>query len=60
MQVLFMHFIAREAHMNLVNSFAVLLQELAVVMTAPSFENFVVLATGWVFAPRRTGTCQRL
>ena len=51
-----MHFIAREAHMNLVNSFAVLLQELAVVMTAPSFENFVVLATGWVFAPRRTVT----
>ncbi len=42
--------------MNLVNSFAVLLQELAVVMTAPSFENFVVLATGWVFAPRRTVT----
>ena len=42
--------------MNLVNSFAVLLQELAVVMTAPSFENFVVLATGWAFAPRRTVT----
>ncbi len=42
--------------MNLVSSFAVLLQELAVVMTEPTFQNFVVLATGWVFAPRRTVT----
>ena len=42
--------------MNLVNSFTVLLQELAVVMSVPSFENFVVLAAGWVFAPRRTVT----
>jgi hypothetical protein len=42
--------------MFLVSSFAVVLQELAVVMTAPSFQNFVTLLTGWVFARRRTIT----
>jgi hypothetical protein len=42
--------------MNLVSSFAVSLQDLAVVMTIPSFQNFVTLVTGWVFAPRRTVT----
>lgn len=42
--------------MNLVSSFSVLLQELAIVMTGPSFQNFVVLATGWVFSSRRTVT----
>lgn len=42
--------------MNLVSSFSVLLQELAVVMTDPSFQNFAVLVTGWVFSPRRTVT----
>jgi hypothetical protein len=42
--------------MNLVSSFAVSLQDLAVVMTLPSFQNFVTLVTGWVFAPRRTVT----
>lgn len=42
--------------MCLVSSFVVWLQELAVVMTAPSFENFVTIATGWTFARRRTVT----
>lgn len=42
--------------MFLVSSFAILLQDLAVVMTAPSFDNFTVVATGWVFAARRTVT----
>src|SRR5665213_3678120 len=56
MQVLFKPCFDPEAPMNLVSSFSVLLQELAIVMTAPSFQNFVVLATGWVFAPRRTVT----
>jgi hypothetical protein len=56
MQVYFMYRIAQEAHMNLVSSFAVWLQGLAVVMTDPSFQNFMTLATGWVFAPRRTVT----
>jgi len=40
----------------LTSSFAILLQELAVAMTAPSFANFMSLATGWVFARRRTVT----
>ena len=42
--------------MTLVSSFSVLLQELAVVMTAPSFQNFLTIATGWTFANRRTVT----
>jgi len=42
--------------MFLVNSFETLLQPLAVVMTQPSFTNFVTLVTGWVFARRRTVT----
>lgn len=42
--------------MFLVSSFSILLQELAIVMTAPSFHNFTVVATGWVFAHRRTVT----
>jgi hypothetical protein len=37
-------------------SFVIVLQELAIVMTAPSFENFVTVLTGWVFARRRTIT----
>src|SRR3972149_11830896 len=45
-----------EAPMNLLTSFAFLLQELAVVMTQPSFQNFVTIATGWIFARRRTVT----
>jgi SRSO17 transposase len=42
--------------MNLLTSFEFLLQELAVVMTQPSFQNFVTIVTGWVFARRRTVT----
>ncbi len=42
--------------MNLVTSFAFVLQELAITMTSPSFDNFVTIATGWVFAPKRTVT----
>jgi hypothetical protein len=42
--------------MSLVTSFCVLLQPLALVMTAPSFENLVTVLAGWAFAPRRTIT----
>ena len=42
--------------MSLVTSFVALLQPLALVMTAPSFDNALTLLTGWVFAPRRTVT----
>jgi len=31
-----------------------LIQPLAAVMTAPSFNNLTPLVTGWVFTPRRT------
>lgn len=42
--------------MYLASSFAFLLQELAWTMTMPSFRNFTLLVTGWVFASRRTVT----
>jgi hypothetical protein len=42
--------------MNLVTSFVVFLQPLAVVMSTPSFENLVTILSGWVFAPKRTIT----
>ena len=42
--------------MSLVPSFIELLQSLAVLMTAPTFETFQMILTGWVFAPRRTIT----
>jgi DDE superfamily endonuclease len=42
--------------MDLVTSFAIVLQELAFVMSQPAFRNFVTLTTGWVFARRRTVT----
>jgi hypothetical protein len=42
--------------MFLHSSFTVGLQDLAVTMTTPSFNNFVTILTGWVFAPRRTVT----
>jgi hypothetical protein len=49
--------LCKEAHaMNFVPSFGVLLQELSVVMTTPSFESFLLIASGWVFARRRTVT----
>jgi SRSO17 transposase len=42
--------------LNLVTSFVALVQELGIVMTAPSFHNFVLILGGWVFARRRTIT----
>ena len=42
--------------MNLVSSFEVLLQQLAFVMTIPTFTSFVTLLTGWVFSSRRNIT----
>lgn len=42
--------------MELVTSFQVVLQSLAPVMTAPSFQTWLTLVTGWVFARRRTVT----
>jgi hypothetical protein len=42
--------------MTLLNSFVLVLQPLAAVMTCPSFENFQVLVAGWIFASRRTVT----
>lgn len=42
--------------MYLHSSFVVGLQDLAITMTTPSFNNFVTILTGWVFAPRRTVT----
>ena len=48
--------------MCLVTSFLVMLQPLAVAMTAPTFSNWTTLLAGWAFAPRRTVTveCLRL
>jgi hypothetical protein len=45
-----------EASMYLVSSFAFTLQALAGVMTDRSFDNFVTVLSGWVFARRRTIT----
>ena len=42
--------------MTLVSSFVELVQQLSPVMTAPTFQTFVVVLTGWVFARRRTVT----
>jgi SRSO17 transposase len=42
--------------MKLVTSFVALVQELGIVMTAPSFQNFLLVLGGWVFARRRTIT----
>jgi DDE superfamily endonuclease len=42
--------------MELVTSFAVVLQSLAPVMTAPSFQTWTTMVTGWVFARRRAVT----
>lgn len=42
--------------MTLVSSFLELVQQLACVMTAPSFHTLVTILTGWVFARRRTVT----
>jgi SRSO17 transposase len=42
--------------LNLVTSFIALVQELGVVMTTPTFQNFVSVLGGWVFARRHTIT----
>jgi hypothetical protein len=42
--------------MNLNDSFLFLLQFLVPMMTAPSFSNFCVVVTGWIFAGRHTIT----
>ena len=42
--------------MDVVSSFAVMLQEFAVVMTANTLANFSILVSGWMFAPRRNIT----
>jgi hypothetical protein len=46
----------KEAPMSLVNSFVLVLQHLSGVMTSPTWNNFQLLMTGWVFARRRTVT----
>jgi len=42
--------------MHVVTSFEAVLQSLAPVMTAPSFQTWLTLVAGWVFARRRTVT----
>jgi hypothetical protein len=42
--------------MEFVPGFTMLLQGLAPTMTTPTFESFVTILTGWVFARRRTVT----
>lgn len=42
--------------MTLVSSFVDLVQQLSPVMTAPTFDSFVTVLTGWVFARRRIVT----
>lgn len=42
--------------MTLVSSFTDLVQQVSFVMTQPTFNSFLTLLTGWVFAGRRTVT----
>jgi len=42
--------------MEIVTSFQALLQPLSVVMTAPSFNTWLIILSGWVLARRRTVT----
>lgn len=42
--------------MNLVTSFVEFLQQVAFVFTAPTFDSFVTILTGWIFARRRVVT----
>jgi len=42
--------------MNLVTSFVEFLQQVAFVFTVPTFNSFVTILTGWVFARRRVVT----
>lgn len=45
-----------EAPLELVTSFELVLQSLAPVMTAPTYQTWLTLVTGWIFARRRTVT----
>ncbi len=42
--------------MTLVSTFVELVRQLSLVMTTPTFNTFLVVLTGWVFARRRTVT----
>jgi SRSO17 transposase len=48
--------LSKEAPVSVVPSFLDLLQPLSGVMTAPTFDTFLTVVTGWVFARRRTVT----
>ena len=48
--------LSKEAPVSLVPSFLDLLQPLSCVMTTPTFDSFLTVITGWVFARRRTVT----
>jgi hypothetical protein len=48
--------LSKEAPVSLVPSFLDLLQPLSCLMTAPSFQSFSTLLSGWVFARRHTIT----
>src|SRR5438067_6419456 len=48
--------LSKEAPVSLVPSFLELLQPLSCVMTSPTFDNFLTVLAGWVFARRRTVT----
>jgi hypothetical protein len=48
--------LSKEAPVSLVPSFADLVQPLSCVMTCPTFDSFLTLLSGWVFARRRTVT----
>lgn len=42
--------------MNLVSTFVGVVQQVSSVMTQPTFQSFMIVLTGWVFARRRTVT----
>ena len=48
--------LSKEAPVSLVPSFLDLLQPLSFAMTCPTFDSFLTVLTGWVFARRRTVT----
>jgi len=42
--------------MNMVSSFIELLNQFSPIMTAPTFQSYLIIITGWLFAQRRTIT----
>lgn len=48
--------LSKEAPVSLVPSFVELLQPLSCLMTTPTFDSFLTVLAGWVFARRRTVT----